>query len=57
MNVKAMHGMRFENYDEILDKIAKNAKKLVRQTIPGNHHVHLNDPEFVCDIVTDFMRN
>lgn len=57
MNVKAIDGMEFEDYDETLDKIEENAEKVVRHTIPGNHHVHLNDAEFVSEIVLEFLRS
>lgn len=57
LNIKADDGMQFHDYDETLDKIEENAEKLVRKTVPGNHHVHLNDADVVSDIVVEFLKS
>lgn len=49
--------MEFHDYDENLDKIEENAEKIVRHTLPGNHHIHLNNAEFVAEVVLDFLRS
>lgn len=57
LNIKANDGMQFDDYDETLEKIEENAEKLVRHTVPGNHHVHLNDAECVSEIVVEFLKS
>lgn len=56
LNIRAMEGYNFVCYDEILDKIAETAAKMERHSIPGNHFVHLNDPDYISEIVTDFLK-
>ncbi|XP_031727920.1 serine hydrolase-like protein isoform X2 [Anarrhichthys ocellatus] len=38
-----LHGLQDQNYTVV--------------TVPGDHHVHLNEPEVVAPIVSDFLRN
>jgi pimeloyl-ACP methyl ester carboxylesterase len=53
-NIKAKGGMYYEKrsyYQETMDVIKKNAKKMEYYEVEGTHHVHLNTPENVVDII------
>lgn len=45
-----------EHYDIVLEKIKERAKKFEYHEVEGTHHVHLNEPEKVVPIITNFLR-
>lgn len=58
MNIRAKDGLKLdvpENYDLILNTIGNQAKKLVRHSVNGTHHVHLNDGPSVAGFIDDFL--
>lgn len=58
LNVKARPGMYYENpqyYQQTLDIVRASAKRLQYVEVPGTHHAHLNGPQHVADIVTEFL--
>ncbi|CAG9763232.1 unnamed protein product [Ceutorhynchus assimilis] len=58
MNIKATPGLKLdhpEHYDMVLDQIEKQAKKVVRHKIEGTHHLHLNEPTLVDNIIHEFL--
>lgn len=60
MNIRGDPGMAFhnpENYHKVLDKIEETAKKVVRIVVAGTHHLHLNNPERICEQVREFLLN
>lgn len=59
LNIRAVPGLawdRPEYYDKVLDEIEKNAKKTVRTTVEGTHHVHLNDADKVAQPIIEFLK-
>ncbi|XP_068913689.1 probable serine hydrolase [Tenebrio molitor] len=60
LNVRGNPGMKFdvpEFYGQVLDKIEEHAKRVERHVVEGSHHLHLNNPERVVDIVDAFLRS
>lgn len=58
LNIRAVPGMvldRPEYYDMVLNQIGKSAKRLERHQVTGTHHLHLNDPCSVSEIIADFL--
>ncbi|RZC40750.1 Abhydrolase 6 domain containing protein [Asbolus verrucosus] len=58
LNIRGKPGMKFdfpEFYEEVLDTIGKQAKRLERRVVEGTHHLHLNNPERVIDILHEFL--
>ncbi|XP_044252384.1 probable serine hydrolase [Tribolium madens] len=57
LNIRGNPGMKFdfpEFYDRVLDAIDKQGK-VERHVVEGSHHLHLNNPERVVDIVDQFL--
>lgn len=60
LNIRAKPGMKFdlpEFYDKVLDTIEKNCSKMERYEVEGTHHLHLNNPERIVDVVHTFLVN
>lgn len=59
MNVRGDPGMNYskENYDAIMNEIAKNAKKLERHIVPGPHHLHMDNADSIGGIICDFLHS
>ncbi|KAJ3645377.1 hypothetical protein Zmor_023043 [Zophobas morio] len=58
LNIRGDPGMTFEFpefYGTVLDKIEQQAKKVERHVVKGSHHLHLNNPERIVDIVDQFL--
>jgi len=58
LNIRGNPGMKFdfpEYYDKVLDAIENQSKRLERHVVEGTHHLHLNNPERVVDIVHNFL--
>lgn len=58
MNIRGNPGMKLdfpEYYNLVLDTIEKTAKKMERHVVEGTHHLHLNNPQNVADIIYDFL--
>ncbi|XP_060522533.1 probable serine hydrolase [Cylas formicarius] len=58
LNIRAKSGLKFdvpEHYDLILNEIDRGAKKLETHLVEGTHHLHLNDPEPIVDIIHNFL--
>lgn len=56
--VKASKGPLYEDksiYEEIMRIYEKNAKSFKYITVEGTHHVHLNSPEAVAPLISDFF--
>lgn len=45
-----------EDCSEALMNGYQKSKNITVQTVPGDHHVHINQPEVVAPIVTDFLQ-
>lgn len=59
LNVRAVPGMKFEDesvYPLIIETIKKQAIVDYRE-VPGTHHVHLNAPERISEIISTFLLN
>lgn len=59
LNIKAIPGMKFENeeiYSMVIETMRKNANVEYHE-VPGTHHLHLNDPESIADIISTFLLN
>lgn len=58
LNIRAKSGIQFplpELYDEVLNVIKRKACRFEYHEVPGTHHVHLNNPENIVKIVSDFL--
>lgn len=58
LNIRATKtiSMEFpEAYDELLDIIKANAKSFKFAEVEGTHHFHLNNPEDLAPLITDFL--
>lgn len=59
LNIRAIPGMKFDepdNYTKILDVIKQGAERFEYHEVEGTHHVHLNNPERISDIVSKFIK-
>nr|CAD7205262.1 unnamed protein product [Timema douglasi] len=59
LNIKGIPGMRFdrpEYYHLVLDKMRESASKLEFYEVEGTHHLHLNNPERICQYINDFLK-
>jgi len=57
-NIKAKGGIYYEKksfYQETMDVIRKNAKKMEYFEVEGTHHVHLNTPENVAGLIKNIL--
>ncbi|XP_077267645.1 putative serine hydrolase isoform X2 [Temnothorax americanus] len=60
LNIRAVPGMKFEqpeNYQKVLDVIKLGARKFEYHEVKGTHHVHLNEPEIIAPIITNFLQS
>lgn len=56
LNIRAMfHTIQIDYYESVLDEIRKNAQ-VEYHLVSGTHHVHLNNPERVSDIISNFLK-
>lgn len=59
LNLRAIDGLEVTHedlcYDEFMEQIQKQAKKLEVQLVEGTHHVHLNDAESVSSYIYYFL--
>lgn len=58
LNIRALPGMVFENtdyYPTVIEAMKKSAKRLVYEEVTGTHHLHLNTPERISDIISEFL--
>lgn len=58
LNIRALPGMVFENtdyYPTVIKAMKKSAKRLVYEEVNGTHHLHLNTPERISDIISEFL--
>lgn len=58
LNIRAIPGLIFEQpeyYSAVLEKIKLQARKFEYHEVEGMHHVHLNEPEKVAPIITNFL--
>lgn len=58
LNIRAKSGFEFplpQLYDEVLDIIKRKASRFEYHEVPGTHHVHLNNPENIVKIISDFL--
>lgn len=59
LNIRATEGLELTHedlaYDEVLDQIRKQAKKLEVHVIKGTHHLHLNDAQSVAPCIYYFL--
>lgn len=60
LNIRGNPGMKFDKpefYDGVIDKLKENAKKVEYHIVPGTHHLHLNNPERIADIIEKFLKS
>uniref|UniRef100_A0A1B6CVZ9 Uncharacterized protein n=1 Tax=Clastoptera arizonana TaxID=38151 RepID=A0A1B6CVZ9_9HEMI len=58
LNIRASEGITFtypELYNELLEIIKSNASRFEYEQVSGSHHVHLQNPEAVSDIIGIFL--
>lgn len=58
LNIKADPGMLWENpsyYNMVLDRLREKVDVSYHE-VEGTHHVHLNEPEKIAGIITDFLK-
>lgn len=58
LNIKATKGLKLDHpeyYDQIMEVIQESAKSLERHEVDGTHHLHLNDPQSVAKIISNFL--
>lgn len=58
LNIRAEPGMKFERFDvyeQVMERLRKNAELLVFEKVPGTHHIHLVTPERIIDHVNKFL--
>lgn len=58
LNIRAVPGMIFDDptvYPKIIETMKKTAKSVVYKEVPGTHHLHLNTPEHVHEIISTFL--
>lgn len=59
LNIRATSGLEHTiedlAYDEVLDEIRKNAKRLEIEVVEGTHHLHLNDAQSVAPCIYYFL--
>lgn len=58
LNIRAEPGMKFERFDvyeNVIERLRKNASLLVFEKVPGTHHIHLVTPERIIDHVNSFL--
>ncbi|XP_076654128.1 putative serine hydrolase [Halictus rubicundus] len=58
LNIRALNGYKFDDpdaYKMTLDKIKMGSKKFEYHEVEGTHHVHLNNPEIVAPIISNFL--
>ncbi|XP_078045296.1 putative serine hydrolase isoform X2 [Augochlora pura] len=58
LNIRASEGLKYDNpdaYKLTLDQIKVGSKKFEYHEVEGTHHVHLNNPERVAPIITNFL--
>lgn len=59
LNIRAVPGMKFEN-EEVYPLIIETMKKKAivdYKEVPGTHHLHLNTPERISEIISSFLLN
>ncbi|KAJ8894789.1 hypothetical protein PR048_000096 [Dryococelus australis] len=57
--VRADAGLKYnseENHLEIADVLQKSAKYFEYHTVESTHHVHLNNPDRVASLITNFLQ-
>ncbi|XP_069683834.1 probable serine hydrolase isoform X2 [Periplaneta americana] len=60
LNIKAKQGLKFETpeeNEEFLEIIKKSAKRYEYHAVEGAHHVHLDHPERVAPIISNFLKS
>lgn len=59
LNIRANPGQHFDNdaYESVLKCVKQNAAVFEYHRVPGNHHVHLNNPERVADLIKQFLKS
>ncbi|PNF16490.1 hypothetical protein B7P43_G07800 [Cryptotermes secundus] len=59
LNIKALQGITMEKPEEVeqcLDVVKKSAALYEYHTVEGRHHVHLDFPERVAPIISNFLK-
>lgn len=59
LNIRGRPGMKFESeelYAEVVNAMRKNAKRVVYEEIEGTHHLHLDTPERIVPVITEFLK-
>lgn len=59
LNIRAIPGMKFEK-EEVYPKVIEAMRKYAQVEyveVPGTHHVHLNTPERIAGIISNFLLN
>lgn len=59
LNIRGRPGMAFESeeiYAEVVKTMQKNAKRVVYEEIEGTHHLHLDTPERIVPVITEFLK-
>lgn len=58
LNIRAAPGMKFDNpevYQKIIETMRMTARDVIFEVVPGTHHLHLNNPERVAGIISNFL--
>lgn len=49
-------GKRLEVYEKHIENMKNNGTKVVSKTVEGGHHVHLENPKDVANLINEFLR-
>lgn len=60
LNIRASPGKEFDDpgvYGQVIDTMRQSSRKLQFETVLGTHHLHLNTPDRVAPIISQFLEN
>lgn len=58
LNIRGDPGMKFENpdlYKQVIETVRDSSSRVEYHEVPGTHHLHLNTPERISEIISDFL--
>lgn len=58
LNIRAKDGLPLESpeiYPMVLEKLETTCASFAYHEVPGTHHVHLNSPELIAPIISEFL--
>lgn len=58
LNIRGDPGMKFENpdlYKQVIEVVRETSCRVEYHEVPGTHHLHLNTPERISGIISNFL--